>query len=183
MKKKLYAIIMSLCLLVAAFPVSALAADVDYESVTQDGSVTTTLNYTEEYEPMGNEFVVNIPSSISWDKYTDADFNITLGSQYSLYDGFAVNVYVSPDSFTKDGNMEYIKLNATTGSSYYVAFNLTSDDYQSYTSTNNLVARFTSSGASPNGHVTLANCLTSLDPLGDGKYTGSITFNIVSEYY
>lgn len=181
--KKLYAIIMSLCLLAGAFPVSALAADIDYEAVTQDGSVSTTLTYTEEYTPMGNEFVVNIPSSISWDNSTEADFNITLGTQFPLYDGFAVDVYVSPDCFTKDGAVEYVKLNSSTGGEHYVGFSLIADDYSFFTAANNLVARFTSSGASPNGHVILSNTISSLDPMGDGIYKGVITFNIVSEYY
>ena len=66
MKRKLFAVMTSLCLLVAAFPLSVFADDAQYQEVDVDGSVSTDLNYSFEYVPQGNEFVISIPTSLSW---------------------------------------------------------------------------------------------------------------------
>ena len=180
--KKLYAIIMSLCLLVMAFPVSALAADIEYQEFDADASVSTDLTYSYEYVPQGNEFVVNIPTSLSWDASSDGNFTISLAPQSTISNGFSVSVFVSPDSFTKIGNYDCIKLTSTHDSSYYMGFTLVKDDLSKvFSSTENCVAYFSENSLS-DSHIHFNRVLTEQDPSGS-EYTGIMTFNIESSWF
>ena len=182
MKRKLFAIMTSLCLLVAAFPLSVFADDAQYQEVDVDGSVSTDLNYSYEYVPQGNEFVINIPTSLSWAEGSDGNFTISLAPQSTIGNGFTVSVFVSPDSFTKVGGYDCIKLTSTHDSNYYMAFTLVKDDLSKvFSSTENCVAYFSENSLS-DSNIHFNRVVTEQDP-GGSEYTGSMTFNIESSWF
>lgn len=176
MKKKLYAIILSLCLLVAAFPVSVFADE--SVTVTEDGSVDTTLNYQHEDMPHSDTFSVLIPTSVSW--YGGAiSLDISLTSDITN-PNFAVNVFLDPSSLETVDNVDSIKLYSTTDNSYYCTF---SPDVAStaITKENNRVAQFTSA-SEKNAFMCLTPWVENPNP-DNLNYSGTITFNISSEYF
>lgn len=181
MKKKLFAVIMSLCLLVAAFPLSVFADDAQYQEVDVDGSVSTDLNYSFEYVPQGNEFIINIPTTLSWAGDSEGEFSISLAPQSTIANGFNVSVYVSPESFTNIGGTDCIKLTSASDSSNYIGFTLANTSlHQVYSSTENRVAYF-EENSQKEYKIHFNRVVTETDR-NDGEYTGSMTFNIESSW-
>ena len=178
MKRKLFAVMTSLCLLVAAFPLSVFADDAQYQEVDVDGSVSTDLNYSFEYVPQGNEFVISIPTSLSWAGDSEGEFSISLAPQSTIAYGFNVSVYVSPDSFTNIGGTDCIKLTSGDGSNY-IGFTLANTSlHQVYSSTDNRVAYFEENGNKE--YILHFNRVATQTDRNNGEYTGSMTFNIES---
>ena len=179
MKKKLYATILSLCLLVAAFPVSVFADE--YQDFSADGQVSTNLTYTDNTAISQNTFSVNIPTSLSWED-GNTEFDVTLGSGSSLDAGFSVVVSIDDSTWMSGNTLNTLRVVSPTSSDYYVEFSVQRRDNPNTVDTlNPNIAVFTNQGASPDGHVTLEKCDQNLDP-SNHTYSGTMTFNISSGY-
>lgn len=175
MKKKLYAMIMSLCLLVAAFPLSVFADDTE---ITSDGQAVTNLTFTtEQGHGSSNNFIVHIPTSISWDE-GDTTFYISLDESSTLDEGFKVTVDVDPISFYD--NVSTLRL-AASDPSYYYDFSVINSNRQTVNNENQTVAQFSNEGALPNGRVQI-HMLSDNSNGAYQEYNGSLTFNISSGY-
>lgn len=177
MKKKLYATILSLCLLVAAFPVSVFADE--SVTVTEDGSVNTTLNYQHEEMPHSDTFSVLIPTSLSWGSGATS-FEVSLTSDITN-PNFAVNVFLDPSSLETVDNVDVIKLYSTTDNSYYCTFDMQVNFSKAVTKEDNRVTQFTSV-SEKTAYVGLTPWVENPNP-DNLNYSGSITFNISSEYF
>lgn len=175
MKKKLYATILSLCLLVAAFPVSVFAEET--QQVFGDGSASVSLECEQEYTPSGDEFIVNIPTALSWTG-ARVDFDISLDDSFPIYDGFYVDVSIDSSCLSagENGNADYIRM--SSGSNYIGFTLMDADSNKNYTNSNPIVAHFTSDSSTHVKHLALSENITPSDPFGDTTYTGTMTFNI-----
>lgn len=175
MKKRLFAAITSLCLLVGLFPVSAFAEDT--QQIFGDGSASVSLECEQEYTPSGDEFIVNIPTALSWTG-ARVEFDISLSDTFPIYEGFNVDVSIDPTCLStgENGNADYIRMDS--GNNYIGFVLMDAESNKSYTNSNPLVAHFTSDSSTHVKHLALSENILPDDPFGGTTYTGTMTFNI-----
>lgn len=183
--KKILAAALTLSLLVAVFPLSALAEDSIQVYENDPTSVTTTVIYTDENQPMGTLFAVKIPTTVYLDGST-TNMQIELDEAYPLPTNFGVKVTLDPSVFTtnhSDANREHIELLSTNNSQYFKSFTLSNNLGQSVYSSSNLVAHYINGKSQPDGRINF-NAMSSADnpdPSGN-EYSGTLTFNIKGAY-
>ena len=181
--KKLLAAALTLSLLVAVFPLSALADDIEsVEGVENEStSATTNITYTAEPQPMAVTYAVKIPTTLHLDK-DNRSFNIEIDDSYELPENFGVTVKIDDDSFTRaHTSTDSIELKSTTNSAYYKDFALIRSDAHLFMKSNNTVYHYINGSADPDGKIRLQEANSNEDP-NNLEYTGSITFNITGAY-
>jgi len=175
MKKRLFATITSLCLLIGLFPAATFAADT---TVTEDGQYSTDLQYTAAIQHTTEDYQLKIPTSINWSD-GDTSFNVELMTQPS--EQFNVKVSVDPSTFNSPENPGYIRLYNTIDRDCYVDFALAKDNGNTWINAErNEISTFNRSTSSS----TTVNVLKYIEQLSDSNesYSGIITFNVESFY-
>lgn len=175
MKKRLFATITTLCLLVGLFPVAAFASDM---TVTEDGQYSTDLQYTAVVPHTTEDYQLKIPTSINWSD-GDTSFSIELKTQPS--ERFNVRVSVDPNTFNSPDNPGYIRLYNAIDSDCYVDFALAKDNGSTWINAErNEIFTFNRSGVSS----TTVNVMKYMEQLSSSNesYSGTITFNVESFY-
>lgn len=181
--KKLLAAALTLSLLVAVFPLSALADDIEsVEGVENEStSATTDITYTAEPQPMAVTYAVKIPTTLHLDK-DNKSFKIDIDDSYELPENFGVTVKIDTSSFSREhSTVDCIELKSTTNSAYYKDFVLYAPTAYPYISSRNTVFHYVNGTADPDGNIRFQEGKSNEDP-NNLEYTGSITFNITGAY-
>ena len=179
--KKLLAAALTLSLLVAVFPLSALAEDSIEVYENDPTSTTTTVIYTDDNKPLGTLFAVKIPTTVNLDA-TNNQMQIELDDAYPLPENFGVKVDIDSSAFTtNDKTTEHIELQSTNDSQYHKCFLLSNGLGQSYDSNSTLVFHYLNDVAKKNGTITFIDFGGNPDPNGN-EYSGTLTFNIKGAY-
>lgn len=166
--KRIATILAVLCLVVAAFPISAFAVTGGSEGAT----ATTTVTYTSSAS-----YTIEIPSSISFPAGSSETSLTVSCSDNSMAYGTKVVVSLDPDStFSSDGNFYLVN---TSDSSKMIKCRLLSDSV-AVTRAQPVICRYEDGGTTSTWDETLVVQLNGTSP-GPGTYTGTLYFRITVE--